>query len=953
MSNTNTFSPSEYYDGINGISLDSFQTQIESKLRQPFTSLELPKSLSTTTATTSTGAGSGGGISSSSITLPNGHGSSNGMDNDDNTNNATETTLTPSQFILNLQKCFSRMTKPIQLRCLIGLLGFEPNIAKLYEGGSVSDSEDIFQTAIRDFLDNDHVRNAEGREDKWIQIMTGIIRGKLFRDGDLDQKDDGNDTMDIDVFTSGNTGRNKIADTIMKKSCDKIITSITDASIDAVSFRNEAEVALTQNETTSEQEEKRMEELLDSFQIGTDVKPNYVKWCFRLCHDQLVSDALPELEERCDVLFDESADVLNMDSRIDQKKADEERKELEQKERMRLLAEERKKKIAANGGSSNGVGRNSNAGTNGASMLGIKMRGVAGAASSSRNGRGNANGNTQSDTAALMMRSKKSKLSAAISGRMGAGGTAAKSAVSGKQRKAGFGRGAAAAMIGGKSLANPMARMRASAAAGGMSRGGGLSSASRRPGGAMSMKSGAKSSLSSSLANSSGASTSSRVAANRNKTKMKMIDVTEVEGLKKEEEVRKQKMSKEEARENRKRKIREQAAAKGLMSKKKWSRSNATANATEAGTETETNATTMNANGNDIENDTAASIGGDDTNNTNGLPGTNTTAIAGNNPSVINDTSQTVTAPDVAMMNDMHNTGYNNNSANGQLYNTTMQQSQVQTNPLSQSALLGMPSSLIDMNLQQSVLGTTSATNQNAYLMNNNSFGNTNLGMPSTAISQQHPAMMNNQQLLQQQQQQQQQQLLQQQQQQQPFHDNILMAAAAHQRQQVLQQQQQQIQQRSMNQRAATAAQFPPRLNASRPVQVQPSQLDHGHDQYGAQQQDYQSQQQQLQQMQQSIPQHNIPSSAQQQHQHPQITHHHQLLEKSNKLSADDRFRVEQFFTNRYNPTPEITIYKMKLNEEKTFDPSTNQTIKETLYIELDYTTGEFKKLKKIKKSQM
>lgn len=74
-----------------------------------------------------------------------------------------------------------------------------------------------------------------------------------------------------------------------------------------------------------------------------------------------------------------------------------------------------------------------------------------------------------------------------------------------------------------------------------------------------------------------------------------------------------------------------------------------------------------------------------------------------------------------------------------------------------------------------------------------------------------------------------------------------------------------------------------------------------------------------------------------------------QLLEKSNKLSAEDRFRVKQFFIDRFNPTPDVPIYKMKLHEEKTADPS-GQTVKETLYLELDYNTFGFKKLRKTKK---
>lgn len=73
-------------------------------------------------------------------------------------------------------------------------------------------------------------------------------------------------------------------------------------------------------------------------------------------------------------------------------------------------------------------------------------------------------------------------------------------------------------------------------------------------------------------------------------------------------------------------------------------------------------------------------------------------------------------------------------------------------------------------------------------------------------------------------------------------------------------------------------------------------------------------------------------------------------LEKSNKLSAGDRERVKQFFVDKYNPTPDVPVYRMKLHEEKTLEPDTGTVVKETLYLELDYNTFGFKKLRKRKK---
>ena len=75
-----------------------------------------------------------------------------------------------------------------------------------------------------------------------------------------------------------------------------------------------------------------------------------------------------------------------------------------------------------------------------------------------------------------------------------------------------------------------------------------------------------------------------------------------------------------------------------------------------------------------------------------------------------------------------------------------------------------------------------------------------------------------------------------------------------------------------------------------------------------------------------------------------------QHLEKSNRLSPEDRERVRQFFVDRTNPTPDIPVHRLKLHEEKSTEPGTGLTIKETLYLELDYNTFGFKKLRKIKK---
>jgi hypothetical protein len=74
------------------------------------------------------------------------------------------------------------------------------------------------------------------------------------------------------------------------------------------------------------------------------------------------------------------------------------------------------------------------------------------------------------------------------------------------------------------------------------------------------------------------------------------------------------------------------------------------------------------------------------------------------------------------------------------------------------------------------------------------------------------------------------------------------------------------------------------------------------------------------------------------------------LREKSNRLSSEDRFRIQQFFVDKFNPTPDKDVYKMKLHEERTTDPKSGEGTKETYYLELDYNTFTSKQSKKTKR---
>ena len=80
------------------------------------------------------------------------------------------------------------------------------------------------------------------------------------------------------------------------------------------------------------------------------------------------------------------------------------------------------------------------------------------------------------------------------------------------------------------------------------------------------------------------------------------------------------------------------------------------------------------------------------------------------------------------------------------------------------------------------------------------------------------------------------------------------------------------------------------------------------------------------------------------------------LLEKSNKLSDEDRQHIHEFFRDKSSTNPHPIgdasndLWKVKLNEERTIDPTSGENVKETLYLEFDYKTRQYKKTKKIKR---
>jgi hypothetical protein len=705
------------------IDTDAFLIQIESKLRTTFSSLDLSKAI----------------VSPNTNTLST------------NSSSSSSNVITPSQFIQILSNCLHRMTKPIQLRCLMALLGLDPDVGQLHANGKDGKKvNDSFHKHVMKLL-----TKAQEEDDKWVRVLASIVEGKLFLPSSIEGKDAGSSSTS-NGNNSGNDvmpirSRSKETDQMIRRSCDGIITSIQQASEEAYALFREKQDILAPD-SDDEEGEAKAELILDSIQLGIDAKPQFAPWCYRLGGKALIEKAIPELVEKVDFCVNEDADILHEDERAEKKKAEEERKEMEEKEKFRLLAEERKKKLIASKAVNGPRQQN-------------RLRPGIGTTKKQP---------TKPDTASFLVRSKM-KTSRTVDTRAGPSGLRGPVGLGrGRGRMAGLGRGAAANAIGGKSLATPISRAALRAR-------GGRSQAllnSRRPGGITGL--GAKSALTGRTATSALANGGRSVS--RTKTKMKMIDVTEVEGLKKEEEERNIKLSEEQIRNNKKRKIREDAAAKGLT-KKKWG------------------------------SDTTETPAGSDPNLDASMP----------------DSKRIKQDPDhsaIVPTSNFHDTSHG--ALEGSMLNGS-----IASAPLSYDSQ-GMMTSNRHFETQQN----ESQVQQNLFEASyNNPLSSQQFGLHNNADFEPNPVHLNQ------------------------------------------------------------AVNFQPMPLASPPEQ-----------------------------------------------------NWQQLLEKSNKLSTDNRRRVELFFVDKVNPTPDIPICKMKLHQEESIDPNTSQIVKETLYLELDYTTFGFKKLRKIKK---
>ncbi|KAG7345223.1 hypothetical protein IV203_032754 [Nitzschia inconspicua] len=144
--------------------LDSFLTTIESKLRGPFSSLDLAKAVSTAALRSS----SSSLIKTTTLSSPTVESSSN-----------TNATNAAKEYLQNLLCVFSRTDKVIQCRMLIGLMGLNDDTT---DGKSTIGQTSTVSSLTSDVLEILTETQTAPLHEEWVRTTSGLIQGIMFRD---------------------------------------------------------------------------------------------------------------------------------------------------------------------------------------------------------------------------------------------------------------------------------------------------------------------------------------------------------------------------------------------------------------------------------------------------------------------------------------------------------------------------------------------------------------------------------------------------------------------------------------------------------------------------------------------------------------------------------------------------------------------------------------------------
>ena len=518
--------------------LDAFLLLIESRLRADFTSPDLSRTIASQgTSSTRGGAGSSGAATTA---LPSGNPSS------------------PSKFLRLIGKVIDRASKPIKLRALMSVLGLESdriienNNSSQQNSNSMGGYSRMLQkktSAIEldeqktDLIVWKLLDRAE-KDEEWVHVVAGILRGIMFRSGDI------NDILNVSSSESTITCRGKAAEKQLNKISNGILEGIRNSSVEGTKKSERAKSKLLQDEKSqanedgevTPQKQQEDEARLKSLLIKNDACPTFVPYQYSLLSPQTIKTTIPEIDTNSHFISKMDVDIFKVDAEVEEKRAAEEGKEMQLQKQRSATAMSSNNNNAGRGGGVTGVGGRTNGANSNTAIMAGRMRGRF----SNLGGRGGRGGAV--DTAASLLRPNRPGL-------VGRGGRAdmAGRALTGRGSVGGrLGAAGRLGSIAGRGMAMGRAGAVRAAAPTTVSR---TPLQRRTPGSTRAML------------NSSG-----RGGTGGEASKMKVIDFSEVEGLKnakQEREEEEQKKSVEERKAERKRKLLEEAAKSGLKNRDK------------------------------------------------------------------------------------------------------------------------------------------------------------------------------------------------------------------------------------------------------------------------------------------------------------------------------------------------------------------------------------------------
>ena len=285
-------------DGIRDEDLDAFLVNLEARLRADFTSFDLSSVISS----------QGSSTSSSSV---------NNYVNRGN-NSSSASISTPSRFLWLMQKVFSRAAKPIKLRALMSVMGLDDDDHtacnnNASDNSSRRDKEDGRKT---DAIVWRLLSHAIKKDDEvWVRVLAGIIRSIMFRRCHRRKFANNGSGNNNNLFNDDNDNNNDNnrqdeemeSERQLRKITSGILQGVEEACLLADARFEEAEKQFhhlqkqKQHHQMEDQQQQQIGIELATLLIGADLDPFYVPLRYNLLSPDVLRSILPELDFRHDI----------------------------------------------------------------------------------------------------------------------------------------------------------------------------------------------------------------------------------------------------------------------------------------------------------------------------------------------------------------------------------------------------------------------------------------------------------------------------------------------------------------------------------------------------------------------------------------------------------------------------------------------------------------------------